>query len=130
MRILEMVEQIQRQAETRGGMTFLAPIPPTPQPTPSLPADADPRWRPAPNADGSLFQDPDFTLPTVAGPLNFGLFYDGNSVSQDSEWGFGRRGSFPLRLVQTGTTVTVMHEDGTLRQYSGSANNYTPVGAL
>ena len=41
----------------------------------------------------------------------------------------GRRGSFPLRLNSDGTTVTIMHDDGTDRTYRKQADNsYAVVG--
>jgi YD repeat-containing protein len=114
MRLLEMIERQTEQAQREGGRQFIT-LPGGPA---TLPVDADRQWRPAPNpVDGSLLQDPEFTLPTCAGPLAFRLFYDSNVAGTDSEWGFGRRASWPLLLRSDGTTVTVTHDDGTLRQY-------------
>jgi len=69
-----------------------------------LSADADIRWRPVPDpATGALQVDPEFSLPTTAGPLNWQLWYDrhheqGGNVGYD--WGYGWRASFPLRLAK------------------------------
>jgi len=93
------------------------------------PKDADLLWRPVPDpVDGSLIQDPDFTLPTAAGPLAWRLFYDSGQANTNSEWGYGRQASFPLRLISDGTTVTVMRDDGLVRQYRNIAGTFTPQG--
>src|SRR5712691_10780022 len=108
MRILEMVEAIEAQAREAGGFAVITP----PDWAAATTPDADLVWRPAPcPADGSLAQDPDFTLPTAAGPLAWRLFYNSGQASTNSEWGYGRQASFPLRLASAGTTVTVMGDD-------------------
>src|SRR5689334_11095540 len=92
-------------------------------------AHSDPRWRPAPSpTDGSLVQDPDFSFPTTAGPLTFRLFHSSVNASQDSEFGSGRRASWPLRLQSDGTTVTVMHDEGLDRQYRNVSGSFVPQG--
>ena len=76
---------------------------------------------------GGLFQDPDFTYPTTAGPLAFRLFYYSGNAAVASEYGSGRRASWPLRLTSDGTTVTVMHDDGVDRQYRNDGTNHFAV---
>src|SRR6266566_908763 len=104
-----------------GGPDYLTP----PGWAAARPPDADLLWRPAPSPiDGSLLQDPDFSLPTAAGPLNWNLFYNSTNAAADSPYGSGRRASWPLTLASDGTTVTVMHEDGSDRQYLFSGGSY------
>jgi YD repeat-containing protein len=97
-----------------------------------MPADADARWRPAPHPDGSLIQDPDFTLPTAAGPLTWRLFHDSSDPTTIGPWGARRRASFPLLLHRSGvpSVVTVMHDDGSDRvyQFSAGAGQYFAQG--
>jgi YD repeat-containing protein len=88
----------------------------------------DPWWRPVPNTDGSLLSDPELTLPTTAGPLVWRLYHDSTRATQLYDYGRGWRGSFPLRLDSDGTTVTVEHEDGGLRQYRKQNGTYAAVG--
>src|SRR5438128_8506782 len=108
MRVLEQVQRIAEQMEEAGGPEVLTP----PGWAAARPADADLVWRPAANPlDGSLFQDPDFSLPTAAGPITWRLFYNSSAAATNSDWGYGRRASWPLRLNSDGTTVTVMHDD-------------------
>jgi YD repeat-containing protein len=124
MRILEMVEEIEEQAEAAGGYELVAPPGWSAATTP----DADLHWRAAPNPiSGGLFQDPDFTYPTTAGPLAFRLFYYSGNAAVASEYGSGRRASWPLRLTSDGTTVTVMHDDGVDRQYRNDGTNHFAV---
>src|SRR5437879_4932723 len=130
MRILEMVERIAQAAEAEGGMKFVTPAGSAAGPSGGTPPGADPHWRPAPNpAARRLAQDPDFSLPTTAGPLTWRIFHESTQAGTDSEWGFGRRASFPLRLMSDGTTVTVMHDDGTDRQYLKVGAAFQVVGA-
>ena len=93
MRLQEQIMQTARQAEASGGATFLGP-------DSSLGPGSDARWRPTPDpVDGSLCFDPEFSLPSVGGPVTWRLFY--NSVRSDRgfEYGWGRFGSFPLVLT-------------------------------
>src|SRR5438876_278874 len=73
-------------------------------------------FAPLPSPDGKLVQDPDFVLPTIAGPLPWRLYYYSDLADQSSEWGYGRRASWPIRLcAETSgvvTTVYVEREDG------------------
>jgi len=127
MRILDLVEQVSQRAEAQGGMTFLSPS----RAARGEPPSADPHWRPAPDpTDGVLVQDPDFALPTTAGPLTWRLFHTSAGTRVRTEWGLRRRASFPLRLTSVGTTVTVMHEDGQDRQYQKQGDGtYLQMGA-
>jgi YD repeat-containing protein len=120
------ISKLMKEPENlRSGVTTGADYPTPPGWAAGQPPDADLRWRPAPDpCDGSLLQDPDFTLPTAAGPLNWNLFYNSTTAATDSPWGSGRRASWPLTLASDGTTVTVMHEDGADRQYLKSGSNY------
>lgn len=62
---------------------------------------AELHWRPTPDAMGRLVQDPDFTLPTTAGPLTWRLFYDSRLADQPSELGYGRSSSLSIRVNAT-----------------------------
>jgi hypothetical protein len=139
MRFEAMIEQRAAQAREPGSpqllpASWLSPAltaAPAPEASPDTGAGADRQWRPAPEADGTLLQDPDFELPTTAGPLRWSLFHDSSTAAATGPWGYGRRGSFPLNLTSDGTTVTVMHEDGLYHRYqrtSTATATYYPVG--
>src|SRR5436853_7635320 len=111
---LDMIDRMERAA--RDGRLSAIVLPDTAAP------DIDLEWHPEPDpATGALTQDPDFTLATTAGPLAWRLFHDSQNAATDSEWGFGRSASWPLRLNSDGTTITVTHDDGTARQYRAYA---------
>src|SRR5438876_79231 len=113
MRILELAERLAQEAQAMGGMRFVAPPEMVAEPRAGIPSSADPRWRPAPDPlSGGLTQDPEFSLPTTAGPVTWRLFYDTSSAGTDSGWGSGHRASLPLRLDNTGIPLMVEHEDG------------------
>jgi YD repeat-containing protein len=115
MRLLEMAEQMARRAEAAGGPQYLVP-PGWADPTG---ANADRRWRPVPHADGSLTVDPEFSLPTAAGPLEFRLFHSPVfAESGDPSWGASRGASVSLQLLDTAGSVVVDREDGNVRQYA------------
>src|SRR5687768_10710799 len=101
MRFLEMAEQVAELARQQGGAFYLTEegIRPGPLPLPVAAPGADPQWRPAVQPDGSLLQDPDFSLPSTAGPVQWRLFYDSSTAAENTAWGYGRRASFPLRLT-------------------------------
>src|SRR5262245_20774815 len=97
---------------------------------PGTPQDAHPHWRPAPDpTSGALTQDPELTLLTNAGPITWRLFYDSANAGTFTEYGYGRRASWPLHLDDDGTTVSVSADDGTARQYLLSGGVYTVVCA-
>src|SRR4051812_29342651 len=120
MRIREQIERELARAEAAGGLVFLDPgalaaASPDSGPAPGAGPGADPHWRPEPDlATGALVQDPDFTLPTRAGPVTWCLRHDSMSAGENGPWGFGRRGSFPLKLSTNGSVVSVTHEDGSV----------------
>jgi hypothetical protein len=120
MRILDLVERMTAQTRAQGGALRLeTDAPPHDPQSATLPGEADLRWRPAPNPNtGALFLDPEFTLPSLAGPVTWRLFYDSTSAGTDSEWGYGHRSSFWPRLVDNGTDVSVYHEDGAVQVYA------------
>jgi RHS repeat-associated protein len=123
-----MGQQLAEQTASQpGGIQFL-----TPQGVQAgSRGQVDPCWRPAPAlSDGSLVQDPDFTLPSTAGPVRWSLYHDSKTADTDSEWGWGRRASFPLKLTSDGTTVTVMRDDGAFRQFENlsGTDTFFPVG--
>ena len=126
MRILEMVEQMAAQVPEIAGPDFLTP----PGWAAARPQDADLAWRPAPDPrDGSLTLDPDFSLPSTAGPVVWQMFNNSSQSTFLYEWGNGWRASFPLRLFSDGTTVTLQHEDGSDRPYQLVSGSYVPQGA-
>src|SRR5438874_1309512 len=87
-------------------------------------------WSPLPSPDGQLVQDPEFTLPTTAGPLRWQLFYHSYRAYLDGAFGFGRRASFPMRLcaqtVGGVTSVTLEREDGSAANYVNTGSGFTP----
>src|SRR5262249_52008222 len=114
-----MNDRLAEQIASRGGALILGPEEPNSRLSPGSSSGADPHWRPVPAPDGGLIQDPDFSLPTKAGPLRWSLFYDSTAAATAGPWGYGRRASFPLYLDYDSVAgvVTVSHEDGTLRVY-------------
>ena len=128
-----MLERMQQQIREEGGLRALSLSGDPSAGAAGRPAPAaDPHWRPAPDpGDGSLVQDPDFTLPTTAGPLRWSLFHDSRNAAATGEWGYGRRASFPLKLTTDGSTVTVTYEDGNARQFrqTGSPESYYATGS-
>src|SRR4051812_45379754 len=94
-------------------------------------ADQEPSMaahRPLPRPDGALVQDPDFTLPTTAGPITWRLFYNSDDADVPGPWGFGRRASYPTRLFaqtdESGTSVVIEREDQTRAEYLDSGNGF------
>src|SRR5579862_3510170 len=55
-------------------------------------------YAPLPQPTGELVHDPDFALPTIAGPLPWRLFQYSDLVDQTGPFGHGRRASWPIRL--------------------------------
>src|SRR5215813_6793877 len=104
MRTGTLIAQVARQAGVDGGIDLLTSHGAARSPLRGFPADADERWRPAPDpATGVLHVDPEFSLPTTAGPLPFRLYYDAQSYQMtetwvNAEWGFGWHASFPPRI--------------------------------
>src|SRR5262249_13703909 len=100
---------------------------------PAAPPGCVAAYSPLPTPQGELIQDPDFTLPTSAGPLPWQLFYHSAQAQVSNPFGFGRRASSPLRLAAqvsgNVTTVTVDREVGTTVRYvqTSPANPFTPV---
>ena len=117
MSILEMAQQMAAQSQAQGGPRFVSPGTGCGPAAGAVGSDAHPHWRPAPDVSGRLVQDPEVTLPTEKGPLTWRLYYDSTRADQNSKYGYGRRGSYPLSLDNDGATVTVQHEDGTDRVY-------------
>ena len=78
MRFLEMAQQLAESAAS-GGLRVLTPE----GSRPAVPEDIDPCWRPAPDAAGNLLQDPDFTLPSTAGPVHWALYHHSEEASQE-----------------------------------------------
>ncbi len=87
-------------------------------------------YSPLPQPDGTLIHDPDFSLPTIAGPLVWRLFHYSSLPNNAGCFGNGRRASFPMRLCAdvTGTTpagyivtVNMEREDGRSVQYIGNS---------
>jgi RHS repeat-associated protein len=87
-------------------------------------------YSPLPQPSGELVCDPDFVLPTTAGPLPWRLFHYSALPDTPGPFGYGWRSSWPLRLCadNSGTlatgyrvTVTMEREDGNSVQYIGSS---------
>ena len=95
-------------------------------------------YSPLPQPSGELIHDPDFSLPTTAGPLIWQLFHYSALPDTDGPFGQGWRASWPLRLCADVTgayasgylvTVTLEREDGNSVQYIGNspANTQPPT---
>src|SRR5712692_8840994 len=125
MRTGTLMEQVARQAGVDGGIDLLTPHGAARGPLRGMPANADERWRPAPDpATGVLHLDPEFSIPTTAGPLTWRLYYDAQndwatSTWASAEWGFGWHASFPPRIhyAQFDVEAHIMREDGELIRF-------------
>lgn len=92
-------------------------------------------YSPRPTPTGDLIHDPDFTLPTIAGPLSWRLYHYSSEPNVRGPFGYGRRASWPLRLCAEqdppeGSIVTVMleREDGLGVTFvsNNGGSSYTP----
>ncbi len=89
MRFLELRERFMAElAGQPGGIQF---VDLNGAPAPDALASAELQWRPAPDRSGALVQDPDWTLPSTAGPVTWRLLYDAQAADQSGPWGYGRR---------------------------------------
>ena len=91
-------------------------------------------YSPLPQPDGTLIQDPDFSLPSKAGSVPWRLFHYSDIPHVDGPFGYGRRASWPLRLcadITSGgpSTVTLEREEGhSVRYYrSGPTHPFTTL---
>lgn len=79
-------------------------------------------FAPLPFTTGQLVQDPDFSIPSLAGPISWRLFYY-SCKNLQGLFGKGRRASFPLTLRKDETpdsdlvTITLDRENGLVATY-------------